>query len=163
LTISVEKKSVNVYLYPAAMVAMDVSGFVHTILGSCVSVCLYDKIRKKGGINHYMLPLWNGDGLPTPKYGNIAIEKLVEKMIISGSKKEHLVAKIFGGGEVIESMNQSFNIGKKNIAIAFDLLAEFKIPVIAQSTGGTLGRKIIFNTYSGEVIHRYVKSTKTSL
>jgi chemotaxis protein CheD len=161
LIITEEKKLVNIYLYPAALITMEISGYVHTILGSCVSVCLYDEVRKTGGINHYMLPFWNGDGLPTPKYGNIAIQKLLEKMISIGSRKEHLVAKIFVGGEVIESLNQSFNIGRKNIAIAVDMLNELKIPIIAQSTGGNLGRKIIFNTYSGEVIHRFVKSTKT--
>jgi chemotaxis protein CheD len=163
LTVSLEKDLLNIYLYPAALIAIDKPSNIHTILGSCVSVCLYDKVRKKGGINHYMLSLWNGDGLPTPKYGNIAIEKLLEKMILNGSKKEHLVAKIFGGGEVIESVNQTFNIGKKNINIAIDMLNEMKIPIIAQSTGGNFGRKIIFNTYSGEVIHRFVKSTKTLL
>jgi chemotaxis protein CheD len=161
LTIAVDKELENIYLYPAAMVAKDTSGYVHTILGSCVSVCFYDKVRRTGGINHYMLPLWNGEGLPTPKYGNIAIEKLFEKMLSFGSKREHLVAKVFGGGEVIETVNQTFNIGKKNIAIAFDMLNELKIPVISQSTGGNLGRKIVFNTYTGEVIHRFVKSTKT--
>jgi chemotaxis protein CheD len=160
LTVSTGKELLNIYLYPAALIITDKPSYVHTILGSCVSVCLYDRITKSGGINHYMLSFWNGDGLPTPKYGNIAIEKLIEKMIMSGSRIEHLVAKIFGGAEVIESVNQTFNIGKKNIDIAYDMLNERKIPVVAHSTGGNLGRKIIFNSYSGEVIHRFVKSTK---
>jgi chemotaxis protein CheD len=160
LTVRVDKELLNIYLYPAALLVMDKPSYVHTILGSCVSVCLYDKVKKFGGINHYMLSLWNGEGLPTPKYGNIAIEKLIEKMLLNGTKREHLVAKIFGGGEVIETTNQSFNIGKKNISIAFDMLNEQRIPIVAQSTGGSLGRKIIFNTNSGEVIHRFVKPSK---
>ena len=63
------------YLYPSALFAERTPFLVDTILGSCVAVCLYDEHKKIGGINHYMLPLWNGDGLATPKFGNIAIEK----------------------------------------------------------------------------------------
>ena len=87
------------YLYPSAMAVYNRKVLVHTILGSCVAVCLYDKVLNIGGINHYMLPLWNGEGLSTPKYGNVAIDKLIDKMLANGSRKEHLVAKIFGGGE----------------------------------------------------------------
>jgi chemotaxis protein CheD len=156
---TVEKILDVIYLYPAALVVPDKPAFVHTILGSCVSVCLFDKVKKTGGINHFMLPLWNGDGLATPKFGNIAIEKLIEKMKLAGSKKEHLIAKVFGGGEVIEYSSKTFNIGLRNITIAFEILNELKIPVVSQSTGGKLGRKIIFNTHTGEVIHRYVKQS----
>jgi chemotaxis protein CheD len=156
---TVDKILENIYLYPASLVVPERPSYVHTILGSCVSVCFYDKVNKTGGINHFMLPLWNGEGLATPKYGNIAIEKLMEKLIFAGSKKEHLVAKVFGGGEVIEYSSKAFNIGLRNITVAFEILGELRIPVVSQSTGGKQGRKIIFNTHTGEVIHRFVKSS----
>jgi chemotaxis protein CheD len=107
-------------------------------------------------MNHFMLPQWNGIGLATPKYGNIAIERLIENMISFGSRKENLIAKVFGGGAVLETSFAQFNIGERNISITFELLNEFKIPVISKSTGGKLGRKIIFNTFTGEVVQRYV-------
>jgi len=157
----IEKIVENIYLYPAALIVPDKPAYVHTILGSCVSVCLYDKVRKVGGINHFMLPLWNGDGLPTPKYGNIAIEKLIEKLKLAGINKENLIAKVFGGGEVVEYSTPTFNIGRRNIIVAFEILNELKIPVLSQSTGGKLGRKIIFNSYTGEVIQRFVKSSES--
>lgn len=144
------------YLYPSAMAVYNRKVLVHTILGSCVAVCLYDKVLNIGGINHYMLPLWNGEGLSTPKYGNVAIDKLIDKMLANGSRKEHLVAKIFGGGEVLETDFKGFNIGPRNIEIARHMLKEYKIPVLAQSTGGKLGRKIVFNTQSGEVMQRFI-------
>jgi len=99
------------YLYPAALFAEEDPHLVDTILGSCVAVCLFDPVKKIGGINHYMLPFWNGTGLASPKYGNIAIQKLVEKMLSLGAKKENLQAKIFGGGEVIETKSNHFKIG----------------------------------------------------
>lgn len=145
------------FLYPAALYASREPFQINTILGSCVAVCLYDPVLKYGGMCHYMLPLWNGDGLASPKYGNIAIEKLMEKMINFGSKKYNLKAKIFGGGEVIDTTTPHFNIGHRNIILANDMLKEENIPVISSSVGGKLGRKIIFFTDSGEVKQRYVQ------
>lgn len=153
---AIENQVQGYYLYPAALFASKSPYLVNTILGSCVAVCLYDPVLKIGGINHYMLPLWNGKGLASPKYGNIAIEKLMEKMIQLGSQKRNLKAKLFGGGEVIDSKISSFNIGERNIALALELLDELKIPIIGQSTGGKLGRKIQFITHTGEVRQKYV-------
>ncbi|MDH5381410.1 MAG: chemotaxis protein CheD [Cyclobacteriaceae bacterium] len=101
-----------------------------------------------------MLPLWNGEGLASPRYGNIANEKLYEKMKSLGSLNDHLVAKVFGGANQIKS---TINIGQRNIQVAYDLLEEFKIPIVAQSVGGTIGRKIIYDTYSGTVKMKFVK------
>lgn len=145
------------FLYPAGLFVSRSGQLISTVLGSCVAVCLWDRILKYGGMNHFMLPLWNGKGLASPKYGNIAIEKLYEKMIKMGCNKYNLKAKVFGGGDVISSDNNVFQIGKRNIIIAEEVLEELKIPVISSSTGGEKGRKILFNTATGEVIHRYVQ------
>jgi len=107
-------------------------------------------------MNHYMLPFWNGQGLASPKYGNIATEKLVQKMVQFGSNHRNLIAKVFGGGEVIDVKHNSFNIGIRNIEIAFNSLNEFSIPVKAQSIGGNNGRKIQFNTLTGEVKMKFI-------
>ena len=103
-----------------------------------------------------MLPFWNGQGLASPRYGNIAIEKLISKMIAIGSKKSNIRAKIFGGGEVISSNISQFHIGQRNIVIAKEMLDDEKIPIIGLSVGGKNGRKIIFFTNTGEVMHRFV-------
>ena len=148
------------YLYPSAIYINRKPFYITTILGSCIAVCLWDKKLKFGGMNHYMLPFWNGLGLASPKYGNIAIEKLIERMLYNGSKKENLIAKVFGGGEIIANQSELFNIGKRNIDIAKTILAEKNIPIIGSSVGGILGRKIWFNTENSEVILKYIKKTK---
>ncbi len=147
------------FLYPAAMFASRTPHLVTTILGSCVAVCLYDPIIRVGGINHYMLPLWNGQGLASPKYGNIAIEKLLDKMISLGCNKNNLQAKIFGGGEVIETNITQFNIGVRNIKLAYEALDDLKIPIIGQSVGGKLGRKILFDTESFEIKQKFIQKS----
>lgn len=145
------------FLYPAALFAPDEPHFINTILGSCVAVCLWDPTLNKGGMAHYMLPLWNGEGLASPKYGNIAIERLLEKLQSFGSRKYNVKAKIFGGGEVIDTQTPYFNIGRRNIELAEEMLGDLRIPIVGSSTGGKRGRKIIFNTFTGEVRQRYVQ------
>lgn len=155
-------QSNSIFLYPAALIAPTTPSIVHTILGSCVAVCLFDPKSNLGGINHYMLPLWNGQGLASPKFGNIAIEKLHQKMLNNGANKATIIAKVFGGGEVLNTKKPQFHVGKRNINVAFEVLEQFKIPVIAQSVGGKNGRKLIYNTGTGEVSQRYVISTNNS-
>ncbi|MCQ2249984.1 MAG: chemotaxis protein CheD [Bacteroidales bacterium] len=146
------------FLYPSTMFASAQPAEVTTILGSCVAVCLWDRYLGIGGINHYMLPTWNGMELASPKYGNIAIERLVERMQQLGCQKKNLVAKVFGGGEVISVSTSTLHIGERNIMVADDMLDKLGIPIVGRSTGGNNGRKIIFNTHTGEVLQCYIKS-----
>jgi len=140
------------HLNPCMLIVHKEELEVTTILGSCVSVCLWDARLRCGGMNHYMLPLWNGDGLPTPKFGNVAIEKLIEKMIALGSRKEQLVAKCFGGASLFGYGDGHMQIGARNKVIAEELLAIHKIPILANDWGGEQGMKIIFNTHTGVVM-----------
>jgi len=127
-----------------------------TVLGSCVAVCLYDNQLKAGGMNHFMLPLWNGSGLASPKFGNIAIERLIKDMESIGSLRGNIVAKVFGGARMLKEQSHFFDIGRRNIDLAFQLLEQENIKITAQSTGGMKGRKIYFNTQTGEVFQKYV-------
>lgn len=147
------------FLYPAELFVSKTPYQINTILGSCVAVCLFDATLEIGGMNHFMLPYWNGQGLASPKYGNIAIEKLIEKMISFGCNKNNLKAKIFGGGEVIETQIVQFHIGARNIEVAREILEEKKIPIIGSSVAGKLGRKIEFLTSTFEVRQKYVQKT----
>jgi len=144
------------FLYSAALFVSRTPHVIYTVLGSCVAVCLWDDQNKIGGMNHYMLPFWNGEGLASPKYGSIAIPKLIEKMENSGARRSNIKAKVFGGGEVIETKGNFFNIGKRNIEVGMQLLEEYKIPIVSSSVGGVYGRKILFNTESGQIKQKYI-------
>jgi chemotaxis protein CheD len=146
------------FLYPSSLFASREPYVVKTILGSCVAICLWDKRLKIGGINHYMLPNWNGNDLASPKYGNIALDKLIDRMQSMGSRIEDLQAKIFGGGELLDSgKGSAIVIGERNIRVARLMLEDRNIPVVASSTGGKRGRKILFFTDTGEVRHKFLE------
>ncbi|MBI5643255.1 MAG: chemotaxis protein CheD [Deltaproteobacteria bacterium] len=129
---------------------------ITTVLGSCISVCLWDAALHFGGMNHYLLPFWNGDGLQTPKYGNVAIPMLVEKMISLGSSRGNLRAKVFGGANILENSSGLLNIGARNISFAETALIENRIMVLGKDIGGTAGRKVMFLTSTGEVFVKKV-------
>ena len=149
-------KSTPFYLYPGSIFVHTDSFAVKTVLGSCVSVCLWDPVLKAGGINHYQLTFWNGKGLPTPKYGNIAIKRLIEKMSIIGSLKTNLKAKVFGGASVLSTFSDIFAIGKENVMLAKNTLAEHGIPIINCNVGGINGRIVVFYTHSGTALVKYI-------
>ncbi|WP_221412716.1 chemotaxis protein CheD [Fulvivirga lutimaris] len=111
-------------------------------------------------MNHYMLPWWDGKGLASPKYGNIAIEQLIERMMAHGSRKEHMVAKIFGGAQQHFIGLKDFNVGAKNIITAEKLLAQNKISIIGRHTGGNRGRRIAFNTHTNQVFMKMIETQK---
>ena len=146
------------FLYPGLIFARTGFHIVTTILGSCVAVCLWTPNSRIGGINHFMLPFWNGEGLPSPKYGNVAIPKLIEKMATLGIKREHLRAKIFGGSSLLQNSSGLLVVGERNIMLAEELLKEEKIPIVSRDVGGSFGRKLMFSTESGEVLVRKIKN-----
>jgi chemotaxis protein CheD len=156
-TYRIQKEIVeHLYLYPGEIFAGLQPRIVDTILGSCVAVALFDEAKRRGSINHFMLPEWNKEGKPSNKYGDIAIPEIIQKMLVMGSYKSDLKAKIFGGSE-IGNFNGVFNIGERNILQAREILRHEQIPIVSFSVGGKRGRKVIFNSSTGEVLIRFLK------
>ncbi len=147
----------KVFLYPAAILVATRPARIATLLGTCVAVCLWDSKTKIGGMNHYLLPLWNGEGLASPKYGNIAIEKLIKEMISRGADKRNMIAKIFGGRMHSEAGSVPYHIGLRNSHIAKQMLSDFAIPIVAENVGGELGMTIQFDTSTGIVKLKYIR------
>lgn len=133
---------------------------ISTILGSCVSVCLYDKIQRMGGMNHYLVPLWNENGLQSPKYGNISIPRLIESMLNIGCKVHNMEAKLFGGANVIDVTSEEMMIGRKNIVIAKEILKEYGIPITAEDIAGEKGRRIMMRSDTGKIFLKYTKKSE---
>ena len=123
-----------------------------TILGSCVSVCIMDKKSGYCGMNHFLLPQAPADE-QTAKYGDYSIRKLISSMKIVVTTSTPLVAKIFGGGNIVSVISDP--IGSRNVMMAKQILAENNIEVIAEDTGGTKSRFLNFDTHSGKVTVKY--------
>jgi len=144
------------FIYPAGLAIEKEPHILSTLLGSCVVVCIWDIKLKIGGMNHYLLPLWNGDGLASPKFGNIAIEVLIEKMMRLGCNQNNMAAKVFGGASMLNSHSEMFNIGLRNAELAQNMLTKAGLKIVSSSTGGMLGRKVLFNTYTGDAFLKFL-------
>jgi chemotaxis protein CheD len=133
----------QVYLHAGQLHAATVPTAITTVLGSCVSVCLYDPVRKVGGMNHYLLPL-HVEREQSLRFGTIAVPALVDAVVKAGGGRTSLVAKVFGGASVIGALGKGRRLGDENAALALRLLEEARIPVLDQDVGGQRGRKVVF-------------------
>lgn len=131
-----------------------------TVLGSCVAVCLFDKDRQIGGMNHYLIPLWNGIGLKSLRFGNISTLRLIDEMLNSGARVKSMEAKVFGGA--VMNISDKHSVGPRNVQVAFDVLKDYNIPIISHDVGGDKGRKIHFNNTDGSVYLKYSIGVKDS-
>ncbi len=130
---------------------------IHTVLGSCVAVCLVDQTTMIAGMNHYLLPLWNNDGIPSPKFGNVSIAKLIEGMEKAGCNRRNIVAKVFGGASP-SGLTAGGQVGSRNVDIAIDMLKQYGISIVGKDVGGSKSRKIVLYSETGKVILRYPSS-----
>ena len=133
----------QVYLHAGQLHVASAPTAITTVLGSCVSVCLYDPVAKIGGMNHYLLPL-HVERDRSPRFGTVAVPALVEAVVKAGGTRNALVAKVFGGASVIGSLGKGRRLGDENAALALRLLEEAGIPVLDQDVGGQRGRKLVF-------------------
>jgi chemotaxis protein CheD len=126
---------------------------LRTILGSCVGVCIYDRMKKIGGLAHILLPLDTANGANPEKYADTAIPLLVQMLIKEGAKKEFLSAKIAGGASMFkfESNVTLGQIGDRNVEETKKMLAKLQIPLLEEDTGGNSGRVIDFYLTDGHL------------
>jgi chemotaxis protein CheD len=127
------------------------------VLGSCVAACIRDPVAGVGGMNHFMLPhhssgSW-GDDLRSARFGNFAMEKLINELTKAGCSRARMEIKVFGGGNVIES---STEIGSENTDFALRYLASEGLRCAAQDLGGTQPRRIHYYPATGKVVRRFL-------
>ena len=144
----------SVKIQPGQYYAGKGEGSISTVVGSCVSTCMWDPVERIGGMNHFMLP---GDhssatspwGLPA-RFGVYAMELLINEMIHLGADRRRMVAKVFGGAQVLQGFN-TLDVGGMNSKFVVNFLREEGIQLLAQDLLGTSPRKLHFFPATGKV------------
>jgi chemotaxis protein CheD len=155
------RKTTNTaFLYMGEVLTPDEPVEVTTIVGSCISVCLHDPVRQMGGICHFKSPQSHKFEKADARFGDIAISSLINQLIKKGSKRKNLKAMVVGGGNVIHTGHES---GIQNINSALSTLETEDIPVVFSNTGGSVGRKIHFNTSDGSLKLNRIKTLNSAL
>ena len=130
------------------------TGAITTVLGSCVSTCLWDPVERIGGMNHFMLPgdtaSPNSAWAASARFGVYAMEVLINQMIRMGADRKRLVAKVFGGAQLLAGFDR-LDVGTKNAEFALDFLKVEGIRVLAQDLMDVCPRKVHFFVDSGKV------------
>jgi chemotaxis protein CheD len=144
------------YLRPGYIYCSLSPATVRTVVGSCVSVCIWDQHMKYGAMNHFRYPATNDPAQATPIYGNVATAELIRMMLEGGSRKEDLVAQIVGGA--CPDPERADSTGSRNVEAARLMLGRGGVQVRSEDTGGQMGRKIVFDTGTGHItilkVHR---------
>jgi len=141
---------------------------ISTLLGSCVSACLWDPVHKIAGMNHFLLsskrykknnPVCVSEA---GRYGVHAMELVINDMLQLGASRKYLNAKVFGGGNVLNgtvSDSNFFCVGDINIRFIKEFLDTEKIPIISSDLGGDNGRIVRFDTNTYNVFIRKIRKT----
>lgn len=133
---------------------------IHTLLGSCVAVCLFDRVSGIGGMNHILLPghadLNHYDS--SARYGINAMELLINAIMTNGGKRTNLKAKVFGGANLLPNISQEHRMGEKNAAFVLEFLNRESIDLAGKDIGGKLSRRVYFHTDTGEVFLKRIHS-----
>lgn len=134
---------------------------VTTVLGSCISVCIRDSKLGIGGMNHFMLPASGEDSAALGKssdadrYGNYAMEHLINSIMKNGGRRQFLELKIFGGGKILQNMT---DVGQRNIDFIHSYVQTEGFNVIAEDTGDIFPRKVVYHPASGKAQVKRLRS-----
>lgn len=129
---------------------------ITTVLGSCISACVHDSATGIGGMNHFMLPVgddkssgWSGtDANTSNRYGNFAMESLINDLMKMGGDRSRFTVKIFGGGKILESMT---DVGSRNIDFVRSYLRSEGFRIDSEDVGDKFPRKVNYYPATGKV------------
>lgn len=155
----------TVFLQIGACHAACGAAVLKTTLGSCVAVCMFDPVKKIGGMNHILLPESKTEDDPektSTRYGVNAMDSLIERMLELGGDRRRFVAKVFGGASTIPWLPEKYSAGRQNMTFVLGYLKEKAIPVISQDLGGKKSRRISCHTDSGEVFVQRISDSADS-
>lgn len=135
-----------------------------TVLGSCVSACIRDRIFGIGGMNHFMLPMTNENSSDAWKnvnisaatrYGNYAMEHMINTILSNGGTRKNLEVKVFGGGKILAQMT---DIGRRNIDFVREYITTEGLNLVAEDLGDIHPRKVMYNPLTGKVKMKKLRS-----
>jgi chemotaxis protein CheD len=140
----------QIFLLPGQWAVPHEPSELTTILGPCVAVCLYDRVRAMGGMNHFLLAMGGAAARERSRYGDTSCEDLVQCLFASGSRPGDIEARIVGGANVGRLPSpEGESLGERNAEMARTVLRRHGIEIGFQDTGGSNARRLRFRTGAG--------------
>jgi len=154
-----------VKVLPGEFFVHDEDVLVMTTLGSCIAACLWDRERRVGGMNHFLLPdagSGGGSADMSGRYGHFAMDQLIGELVKRGANRSTMEAKVFGGGAVIGGMS-SLNVGERNTQFVLEYLRIERITVVSKDVMDVYPRKVCFLPASGKAMVKRLATTNTDV
>jgi chemotaxis protein CheD len=158
-----EREIIAAKILPGEYYVTHQDELITTVLGSCVSACIRDRESGIGGMNHFMLPQTNSGkinkgneaivGIAT-RYGNYAMEHLINTILSNGGKRKNLEVKVFGGGKIIPALT---DVGMKNIDFVLNYLDQEGLKLLSQDLGDIYPRKVNYFPKTGKVAMKKIQ------
>lgn len=131
-----------------------------TVLGSCISACVRDRVAQVGGMNHFLLATQSGSSRDkygeSARYGAFAMEQLINLVLTRGTgRKGNLEFKVFGGGNIHAGMN---DVGLKNIEFIREFLRNENYIISSEDLGGSYARRVMFQPVTGRAFVKRLES-----
>ena len=142
------------------LVSNEVDLTFSTVLGSCISACVRDRVANVGGMNHFLLAEQSASAQDrygaSARYGAFAMEQLINKVLTRGTgKKANLEIKVFGGGLINSALT---DVGAKNIEFVRQFLADEGYALAGEDVGGAFARRVMFKPHSGRAFVKRLDS-----
>jgi chemotaxis protein CheD len=158
-----EREIIAAKILPGEYYVTHQNELITTVLGSCVSACIRDRESGIGGMNHFMLPQTNSGNMKkgseaivgiATRYGNYAMEHLINTILSNGGKRKNLEVKVFGGGKIIPALT---DVGMKNIDFVLSYLDQEGLKILSQDLGDIYPRKVVYFPQTGKVAMKKIQ------
>ena len=149
-------------LLPPGHVRLAPAGaLLNAVVSSSAAVALFDPARRRGGMAHWALPFRRG-APSSPVFACPALVGLTRMFQAIGSSPGALQAHLFGGAENESSPRHVPGLSRQNVAVGLELLAKLGLEVVQRQVGGRKGRKVVFDSSSGESLVAEVDRLRAS-
>ncbi|MHC4509133.1 MAG: chemotaxis protein CheD [Planctomycetota bacterium] len=129
---------------------------LETLVGSCVSVCLYNFRNGCAAMNHFLRDRPTRDKIAdVGEFGSTSTERIIAGLMAIDGASTHYRAMIFGGAAVLKTARGDSDIGIKNVDVALKALAGARIRVAQKEVFGKRGRRVTFETETGTATWRF--------
>jgi chemotaxis protein CheD len=141
-------------LHPGDYYVATEGELIGTVLGSCVSACVRDSRLRIGGMNHFMLPVdrsdgssaWGSTASASTRFGNVAMERLINEILKLGGRRADLEVKLVGGGKVLDALS---DVGARNIRFVKEYVKAEGFRVVGEDLGDLYPRKVLYDPATG--------------
>ncbi len=151
----------KVVLNPGFVIIPKKPTIIYSVVGSGIVITAFDRLKKFGGASYFTKPQTNSK-VALPFFAEHSLIMLLKLMQKEGAKKENLEFQIFGGAENKKIRGFVQDLAQNNIKSIKKLVFDYALNLIGEEVGGNKGRKIMFNTKTGEIIIAKVLTIRES-